>query len=80
VCAQVWDFCDNVKRTDGDADVTVAVIKKAAVDKGWNLNNAQIEMYAWRKFNGVPRAGKAKAKGKRAAKAAPPVAPEVKAP
>lgn len=28
-------------------------LQPVAEEKGWNLNNAQIELYQWRKFNGI---------------------------
>ncbi len=52
-CAAVWDFCDHVARTEGASEVTSKVVKQAAADKGWNENNALIEMYGWRRFNGI---------------------------
>jgi hypothetical protein len=30
-------------------------LKPVAVEKGWNQNNALIELYQWRKFTGVTR-------------------------
>lgn len=59
LCAAVWDFCDHVARTEGASEVTSKVVKQAAADKGWNENNALIEMYGWRKFNGISRQVKA---------------------
>lgn len=61
LCAAVWDFCDHVARTEGSSEVTSKVLKQAAADKGWNENNALIEMYGWRKFNGISRQVKATA-------------------
>lgn len=59
LCAAVWDFCDHVARTEGASEVTAKVLRQAAEDKGWNENNALIEMYGWRKFNGISRQVKA---------------------
>lgn len=61
VCREVWDFCDHVQATEGVAAVTASVVRQAAEDKGWNPNNASIELYQWRKFNGISgRTAKAK--------------------
>ncbi len=46
-CLEVWEYLDqhgNVKPKD---------LQPVAEAKGWNLNNAQIELYQWRKFNGI---------------------------
>ena len=48
LCAAVWEWLDsNPAATLGDA-------KAAAVDKGWNPNNAACELYQWRRFNRDP--------------------------
>lgn len=72
LCAQVWDFCDHVARTEGEGAVTAAVIKQAAEDKGLNQSNASIEMYQWKRFMGLTQLRAKKPKSKGAAKAAPP--------
>ncbi len=46
-CLEVWEYLDqhgNMKPKD---------LQPVAEAKGWNLNNAQIELYQWRKFNGI---------------------------
>lgn len=46
-CLEVWEYLDqhgNMQPKD---------LKPVAEAKGWNLNNAQIELYQWRKFNGI---------------------------
>ena len=46
-CLEVWEYLDqhgNMKPKD---------LQPVAEEKGWNLNNAQIELYQWRKFNGI---------------------------
>lgn len=49
VCREVWDWCDAFKaRTSEDPKPTV--IKEVAVVNNWNLNNAVIELYRWKKF------------------------------
>ena len=52
-CRAVWDFCDHVASSEGASEVTAKVVRQAAEDKGWNLNNASIEFYQWRKFHGI---------------------------
>lgn len=49
-CLEVWEHLD--QRGDLDAKD----LKAVAVERGWNANNAVIELYRWRKFNGVTRA------------------------
>ena len=54
-CLEVWDYLDqhgNMKPKD---------LQPVAEAKGWNLNNAQIELYQWRKFNGISGRDKATA-------------------
>lgn len=46
-CAAVWDFLD------GNPTSTVREIREAADANGWNLQNAQIEFYRWRKFHAL---------------------------
>ncbi len=46
-CLEVWEYLDqhgNMKPKD---------LQPIAEAKGWNINNAQIELYQWRKFNGI---------------------------
>ena len=46
-CLEVWEYLDqhgNMKPKD---------LKPIAEARGWNINNAQIELYQWRKFNGI---------------------------
>lgn len=61
-CRQVWDALQSMMLHDeatGVASIpTVADIKKLATEKGWNVNNASIEYYQWRKFNGITGRGK----------------------
>lgn len=52
-CLEVWEYLDqhgNMKPKD---------LQPVAEAKGWNINNVQIELYQWRKFNGI--SGRAKA-------------------
>lgn len=48
LCAAVWDYLD--AHNEG---ATAKNIRVVAEQNGWNLNNAQIEFYQWRKFNGI---------------------------
>ncbi|WP_367154589.1 hypothetical protein [Methylomonas sp. HYX-M1] len=46
-CLEVWEYLDqhgNMKPKD---------LQPVAEAKGWNVNNASIELYQWRKFNGI---------------------------
>lgn len=56
-CRAVWDALSNLMVHDeatGTASIpTVADIRKHAESKGWNVNNASIEYYQWRKFYGI---------------------------
>ena len=69
MCRAVWDYCDATRTPDGTAP-TVKQVKEYAVTQGWNENNASIEYYQWRKFNGIT--GRAK-------KVVPDATPEVPA-
>lgn len=50
-CRAIWDACDAVN-ADGTVP-TPKIMKALAAEQGWNANNAVIEMYQWRKFNGI---------------------------
>ncbi len=58
-CRQVWDACDELY-SEGAMPMP-DVIKILSDRKGWNVNNALIEMYQWRKFHGIR--GRQKSKG-----------------
>lgn len=45
-CAAVWDHLDANPMT------TAKELREVAAAKGWNVNNAICELYAWRKFVG----------------------------
>lgn len=51
VCREVWDYLDRIV-AEG-AVPTVGLVKLRAEKEGWNLNNASIEFYQWRKFHGI---------------------------
>ncbi len=52
LCRAVWDQLDAM-RVQLTRVPTLKEIKQVATDKGWNLNNAGIEYYCWRRFNGI---------------------------
>jgi hypothetical protein len=51
-CRAVWDALDAYRTETGEMP-TAKTVRELAVDEGWNPNNASIEFYQWRKFNGV---------------------------
>lgn len=51
LCRAVWDYCDSVQ--ENGTIPTAADVKRYADVMGWNKNNAQIELYQWRKFMGI---------------------------
>lgn len=50
-CRAIWDYCDELN--EKGVMPMPKLLKKVAAEKGWNANNAIIEMYQWRKFNGI---------------------------
>jgi hypothetical protein len=50
-CRAVWDELDAAVQRG--TPHTVKTIKLHADCNGWNVNNAAIEFYQWRKFNGI---------------------------
>lgn len=53
-CRAVWDALDALQaELEAGEKVTAAMVKDLAKDEGWNHNNASIEFYNWRKFNGI---------------------------
>lgn len=48
-CRAVWDYCWSC----APAIPSVAQVKAHASTQGWNINNASIEYYVWRKYNGI---------------------------
>lgn len=53
LCRAVWDKCDEMREANGGVIPTSKEVKAAAEQAGWNFNNAMIEFYQWRKFNGI---------------------------
>lgn len=51
MCRAVWDALDEIKATG--VVPTAKQVTEMATNKGWNKNNASIEFYQWRKFNGI---------------------------
>ena len=52
-CAEVWSTLDDIKKQGSEVDIHV--VRELAAQKGWNLNNATIEFYGWRKFHAVAK-------------------------
>ena len=53
-CRAVWDALDAYRAETGELP-TIKTVKELAADEGWNPNNASIEYYQWRKFNGIAK-------------------------
>ncbi len=51
-CRAIWDALD-LHAMDTGNDPVAADVKALAATHGWNPNNASIEFYQWRKFNGI---------------------------
>lgn len=67
VCREVWDELEKLRTAAGGVAPDSKAVKALAESKGWNANNASIEFYQWRKFNGIT------GRSKPAAPAAKPV-------
>ena len=52
MCRAVWDACWAQQTETGEVP-TAKWVKEKAAAMGWNPNNASIEYYQWRKFNGI---------------------------
>lgn len=52
LCRAVWDACWAHQEATGEVP-TAKEVKAIAETNGWNPNNASIEYYQWRKFNGI---------------------------
>lgn len=52
LCRAVWDACWAHQEETG-VPPTAKEVKAIAEAKGWNANNASIEYYQWRKYNGI---------------------------
>ena len=52
-CAEVWATLTAVQEiSENNTPLTISEVKELAATHGWNLNNATIEFYGWRKFHG----------------------------
>jgi hypothetical protein len=51
LCRAVWDYLQN--ECDHGRMPTAKDVKAYAATVGWNTNNASIEFYNWRKYNGI---------------------------
>lgn len=52
-CRAVWDKCDELREENGGEIPTAKQVRAVAESMGWNMNNAMIEFYQWRKYNGI---------------------------
>ena len=52
LCRAVWDACWAQKSETGEVP-TAKWVKEKAAAMGWNPNNASIEYYQWRKYEGI---------------------------
>lgn len=52
-CHAVWESMDEVRAAQNGAIPHIRQLKALATKNGWNMNNAIIEYYRWRKFNGI---------------------------
>lgn len=50
-CRAIWDAMDELV-AQGETP-TAKDVRSMANDRNWNANNASIEFYQWRKFNGI---------------------------
>ena len=50
LCAEVWQALDDLLANELP---TIKHVRDLAQAKNWNLNNATIEFYVWRKFHGL---------------------------
>jgi hypothetical protein len=53
LCRAVWDAMDELRTSNDGAIPTSEQVRALAETKGWNKNNAMIEFYQWRKYNGI---------------------------
>lgn len=50
-CAEIWATLTAVQEiSETNTPLTISEVKALAATHGWNLNNATIEFYGWRKF------------------------------
>lgn len=73
LCRAVWDACDDFRTQNGGRMPESKDVRAMAETRGWNKNNAMIEFYNWRRYNGVTGRS-AKAEAQAAAPASAPAA------
>ena len=49
-CRSVWDACAEMQALNPDTPLTVKQVKEHAATMQWNINNATIEFYRWKKW------------------------------
>ncbi len=54
-CAEVWAMLTAMQELHPHAAINIADVRALAETQGWNLNNATIEFYGWRKFHAVTK-------------------------
>lgn len=50
-CRSVWDACTEMQALDPATPLKVAKVKEHAATMQWNVNNAVIEFYRWKKWS-----------------------------
>jgi hypothetical protein len=53
LCRAVWDAMDAQRETNAGDTPTTQQVRDLALMFNWNINNAMIEYYQWRKYNGI---------------------------
>jgi hypothetical protein len=61
VCRAVWDELEKIRDAQDGVPPNSKQVKALAEAMKWNANNASIEFYQWRKFNGITGRSKADA-------------------
>lgn len=53
LCRAVWDAMDAQREANEGTVPSTQQVRDLALMHNWNINNAMIEYYQWRKFNGI---------------------------
>lgn len=53
LCRAVWDAMDAQREANTGETPSTQQVRDLALMHNWNVNNAMIEYYQWRKFNGI---------------------------